>query len=536
MDSYLFLIPLVQPFFMKIQLILFLLLISFVSTAQQELNSEIFKPLETYDGASALYFHEVIDIVELEDGFIYINNVHTLGAQVQPDFQESFIKKTDSFLNVIDSIKTEKLELGIPGLILWGLTQDAQNDSLLHIWGGAEDNNLPNGRMKDFFVLHTDLNLEILSIDSFTYRESFQIRLPTVNHEGNIIISLRTYEESDSMPYSKSFIEFNTQGEILNEKRVPGHGKSSQLTQLPDHSYLSTLGNNTITYYDQALNRTGAELYADFFDYYCVASLNTATIDSTIYFGAGCQKSITEDPDDPWSPEIGFQHVERILSYQNGEITQVFEEAPYSSLEDLNGVSSSYYMNFDALRFNFDVLYPDRLYSSAYYDNYFISQITHRLTLHASDETGTLRWSKHFFHPTKSYETYRVKALRDGGVLFLVTFNNRNPDFSIEKDVVFMRFDEDGNEYTGETTSVADLEIPNLILYPNPAQERLYIQVESSRPIKELAVYGLDGKRLIQQAGQTNSVDLSGLTKGMYILVASFSDGTVVREKFVKGL
>ncbi len=522
---------------MKVLLVTFFIICSLFSTAQEEMDmnsEEFFNPLEVYDGEFALNLHEVIDIIELDDGFIYINNIHTLGTQVQPDFQKSFIKKTDPFLNIIDSIDTQTLGLEIPGLILWGLTQDHQNDSLLHIWGGAEDNTLLNGRMKDFYILHTDLNLEILSIDSFSYQESFRIRLPTVNHEGNIIISLQTYEESDSMPYSKSFMEFNTQGEILNEKRIPGYGGSSPLTQLPDHSYLSTLGTNSIVFYDQALNRIDGELYADFRDYNCIAFLNTATIDSTIYFGAGCQKSITEDPDDPWSPEIGFQHVERILSYKNGEITQVFEEAPYSSLEDLNGVSSSYYMNLDALKFNFDVLYPDRFYSSAYYDNYFISEVTHRLSLHASDGAGNIRWSKHFSHPTKSYETYRVKALRDGGVLFLVEFNNRNPDISIEKDVVFMRFDEDGNEYTETTTSVNELNIPALKIYPNPAGERLYIQLEPGRTVTDLQVYSLDGKELIRQTGTSDAVDVDGLTKGMYVLVVRFSDGMVVREKFVK--
>ena len=97
-----------------------------------------------------------------------------------------------------------------------------------------------------------------------------------------------------------------------------------------------------------------------------------------------------------------------------------------------------------------------------------------------------------------------------------------------------MRFDENGNEYTGEITNVTDIDIPNLVLYPNPAQDRLNIQVGSGRPIKELAVYGLDGKRLIQQAGSSTSVDLYSLAKGMYILVASFSDGMLVREKFIK--
>jgi len=526
---------------MKIQIFLFLSLCSLIATAQQELNSDIFKPLETYDGASALYFHEVIDIVELDDGFIYINNVHGPDFQPEPAFLESFIKKTDPFLNVIDSIDTQTLGLEIPGLILWGLTQDHQNDSLLHIWAGAKDNTLPNGRMKDFFVLHTDLNLAILSIDSFSFQESFRISPPTVNRQGNVTVSLRSYEESDSLSYSISRVEFNTQGEVINEVRVflnavSGSGVSPQLVQLPDHSYLSVGGgpHNRITSFDQMLNRTTSEEYADGLFYYCQPFLNTATIDSTIYFGTACQKTITENPNVPWSPTVEVQYVERIFRYQNGEITEAFEVAPFPLPEGSSDISSSYYPDFDALKYNFDALYSDRIYTSAYYDNYFVNYTTHNLMLHASDENGDLRWSKHFSHPTKSYETYRVKALMDGGVLFLATFNNRNPDFSIETDVVFLRFDENGNKYNGDITSIENLENPGLTLYPNPAQERLFIEVTSGRPVTKLAVYGLDGKRLIQQTGSANSVDLYQLTKGMYILEVIFSGGTLVREKFIK--
>ena len=526
---------------MKIQLILLLFLLSLVSTAQEDMNSEeFFNPLEVYDGTSDLYFHEVIDIIELDDGFIYINNVHGPDFQPEPAFLESFIKKTDPFLNVIDSIDTQTLGLEIPGLILWGLTQDHQNDSLLHIWGGAEDNTLPNGRMKDFYILHTDLNLEILSIDSFSYQESFRISPPTVNRQGNITVSLRSYVESDSLPYSRSYVEFTPQGEIINEERVAnsvsGSGVSPQIAQLPDHSYLTisaASGSTIITYYDQALSRTGSEQHIDLSSV-CYPFLNTVTVDSTIYLGTACHKKIFEDPNSPWSPIVETQDVERIFRYQNGEITQTFEVAPFPLPEGATGISSGYSINFNALKFNFDALYPDRFYTSAYYDNYFVNYTTHNLTLHASDETGTLRWSKHFSHPTKSYESYRVKALRDGGVLFLVEFNNRNPDISIEKDVVFMRFDEDGNEYTETTTSVNELNIPALKIYPNPAGERLYIQLEPGRTVTDLQVYSLDGKELIRQTGTSDAVDVDGLTKGMYVLVVRFSDGTVVREKFVK--
>jgi len=344
---------------MKTQLVLFFIFCFLYTTAQEELNSEVLHPLEVYDNGTTLNLHEVVDIIELDDGFIYINNIHTVGFQAQPDFQASFIKKTDPFLNIIDSIDTQILGLEIPGLILWGLTQDHQNDNLLHIWGGAEDNTLLNGRMKDFFVLHADLNLEILSIDSFSFRESFQIRTPTVNNTGNVTTLLRSYEESDSIPFSRFYVEFNTQGEVINEKEVSNNGIYSQLTQLPDQSYLATRGFNKIAYYDQVLNSTDSEEYADILDAHCESFHNTVTIDSAIYFGTACQLILRSDPNVPWSPIVEYQFVERIYRHQNGEITQVFEEAPYPLPED--AISAfGYAVDFNALKYNFDALYSDR--------------------------------------------------------------------------------------------------------------------------------------------------------------------------------
>ncbi len=518
---------------MKIQFTLFLFLLSFASTAQDEMNSKVLHPLEVYDGASALYLHRVVDIIEIDDGFIYINNIHTVGSQPQPEFEQSFIKKTDHFLNVVDSVDTQTLGLEIPGLILWGLTQDYQNDSLLHIWAGAEMATVINGRMKDFFVLYTNLDLEILSIDSFTYRETHAIQTPVVNQQGNINTIARSREIiNDSLVFFNNNLEITTEGIIIKDKEARFISESSQIVQLADQSYTRSIGRSLISY-DQELNFAEQIAHGTLSDSPdCDEFQNTVIIDSSIYVGSICVEPITNNPDSSelwWEdiqnyPVIGDRYSENIFRYENGEVTQILRVMPYEI---------GYVVFFNHLNFNFDAVYHDRLYTSAYYVN-LNDEINYRLSLHASDETGALRWSKHFFHESKSYETYRVKALKDGGVLFIVEYNDRNPNFPIETDVVFMRFDENGNEYNGETTSVTDLDIPNVILYPNPAQERLYIQTESGRPMKELAVHGLDGKRLIQQTGQTNAVDLSALTQGMYILVANFSDGSVVREKFIK--
>ncbi len=528
---------------MRIQFTLFLFLLSLFSTAQEEmeLNSEeFFNPLEVYDGTLEKYLHKVVDIIEIDDGFIYINNIHTLGGQIQPDFKRSFIKKTDSFLNIVDSIDTQTLGLEIPGLILWGLTRDAQNNNLLHVWGGAKDNTLPNGRMKDFFVLHINLNLEILSIDSFTYREVHAIQTPIVNRQGNINTVARSREIiNDSLIFFNNNLEITPQGVIIKDKATRFNSESSQIVQLVDQSFTRSIGRSLINY-DQELDFIEQIAHGTLSDSPdCEEFDNTLVIDSSIYVGNICIEPITNNPDsselwweDPINyPVIGNRYSENIFRYENGAVTQTFSVTPYEIGYVFFFGSPNF--NFDAYQFNFDALYHDRFYTSGFYVN-LNDEINYRLSLHASDETGSLRWSKHFFHPTKSYETYRVKALRDGGVLFLVEYNDRNPDFPIEKDVVFMRFDEDGNEYTEATTSVNELNIPALKIYPNPAGERLYIQLEPGRTVTDLQVSGLDGKELIRQTGPSDAVDVDGLTKGMYVLVVRFSDGTVVREKFVK--
>lgn len=87
-----------------------------------------------------------------------------------------------------------------------------------------------------------------------------------------------------------------------------------------------------------------------------------------------------------------------------------------------------------------------------------------------------------------------------------------------------------GEGYTSVNDNVAAREV---VLYPNPASDRLFVSADNNSMVE---VIDLSGRVMIQQemiAGE-NAVDLSQLEKGTYILRMKTSDGMTAVSKFVK--
>ena len=77
-----------------------------------------------------------------------------------------------------------------------------------------------------------------------------------------------------------------------------------------------------------------------------------------------------------------------------------------------------------------------------------------------------------------------------------------------------------------ETNSETDFKI-----YPDPVQNELNVQTDQTDLTYE--IYSMDGKLVLPQDQLTNSIDVSSLTKGYYLLKLTSKDG-VVTEKFLK--
>uniref|UniRef100_UPI00404B2FE2 T9SS type A sorting domain-containing protein n=1 Tax=Flavobacterium sp. TaxID=239 RepID=UPI00404B2FE2 len=83
--------------------------------------------------------------------------------------------------------------------------------------------------------------------------------------------------------------------------------------------------------------------------------------------------------------------------------------------------------------------------------------------------------------------------------------------------------------------SVADLEISNISIYPNPVKNTLFINANES-VIDSVMIYTLDGKKVLQLNQMVeNSIDVSGLSNGVYFVrLVTATNKTLTRKIVVQ--
>jgi hypothetical protein len=69
-------------------------------------------------------------------------------------------------------------------------------------------------------------------------------------------------------------------------------------------------------------------------------------------------------------------------------------------------------------------------------------------------------------------------------------------------------------------------------IFPNPVFDQLFISSEKLI-IKTLSVFSTTGQMILEIEDASNSIDVSSLSKGMYFLEISSSEGKSV-QKFIK--
>lgn len=80
--------------------------------------------------------------------------------------------------------------------------------------------------------------------------------------------------------------------------------------------------------------------------------------------------------------------------------------------------------------------------------------------------------------------------------------------------------------FASETTSVGDVEVPNVYVFPNPVSNTIHVSGVDEENT-DLIVFDMNGKCLLYEKG--NELDVTDLNKGTYIL---FVDN--LRVKFIK--
>ena len=76
--------------------------------------------------------------------------------------------------------------------------------------------------------------------------------------------------------------------------------------------------------------------------------------------------------------------------------------------------------------------------------------------------------------------------------------------------------------------SIAETETNTINLYPNPAQNTLYI--ESAETVEQVIIYDISGRTLQQTNNPNTSIDVSNLANGIYLVKVKTAQGETVRK------
>ena len=85
-----------------------------------------------------------------------------------------------------------------------------------------------------------------------------------------------------------------------------------------------------------------------------------------------------------------------------------------------------------------------------------------------------------------------------------------------------------------EVLAVEEFDTLNVAMFPNPINDRLTIIHKNQNVLAEVSVYGLDG-RLVQELTtiEGNTIPLSALVSGTYLIRATFNGDTTVYTKLI---
>lgn len=71
-------------------------------------------------------------------------------------------------------------------------------------------------------------------------------------------------------------------------------------------------------------------------------------------------------------------------------------------------------------------------------------------------------------------------------------------------------------------------------VYPNPVKDVLHISFEENNKPESIELYDLMGKKVVTERSDLESIDMSRLSPGIYLICANFNDGEKRYEKVVK--
>ena len=75
---------------------------------------------------------------------------------------------------------------------------------------------------------------------------------------------------------------------------------------------------------------------------------------------------------------------------------------------------------------------------------------------------------------------------------------------------------------------------PSIVIYPNPADQFIYLDLVEPNLVKSIRIMNLEGKIISEYSPGTGMIDISNLTSGLYLLKIILSDGRMMHKRFTK--
>jgi hypothetical protein len=154
-----------------------------------------------------------------------------------------------------------------------------------------------------------------------------------------------------------------------------------------------------------------------------------------------------------------------------------------------------------------------------------------------------LRWSTATEHDNAGFEVWRmidgeddlrqvgwVEGAGDGQSLFNYELTDANATRRTSY-YKLNQMDRDGHNEWSAIVAVAGMSgQPGIVAYPNPAHDQVTIQC--GEPLEQVVVIDPMGSIVIDQAG-ANTINVSGYSPGLYVVVARTLEGRVFRERLI---
>jgi hypothetical protein len=89
----------------------------------------------------------------------------------------------------------------------------------------------------------------------------------------------------------------------------------------------------------------------------------------------------------------------------------------------------------------------------------------------------------------------------------------------------------DGTLAIHNTSAIEYIAGNELLVYPNPVKHDLFIQ--SALPVEKIELYNQSGARVLVRTEETEKVDVSALTDGLYLVRIYVKDAAPVTQKII---